>query len=225
MTDTQKSQCLHSAMHMCATGFNSCLNFTIVFSIGFLVSQKTWDYEEISNQIITLVKSNPTFSEFMLVFLSLQNISQVETISSTKACFLSVDICLDLMPWMLSTALQYSRRVISLPAWHTLALARCTLASSPQPCLPPKVLHTPLRPASHSLGKQKESKEFQGCILLQASWFPKIVTLFNTVHSEHFKLGILSVTEGWCLRFMFHGQWFLMKHHCLSLVPRQWHLT
>ena len=42
---------------MCATGFNSCLNFTIVFSIGFLVSQKTWEDEEIHNQINTLAKS------------------------------------------------------------------------------------------------------------------------------------------------------------------------
>lgn len=98
--------------------------------------------------------------EFTLLFLSLQNLSAVETISSIKACFLSLDTCLDIMLQVLSTALQFSRW-ISLPALHTLAPACCCLGRHPQPCLPWKVLNAPLRRAPTNLGSGKKAEDFR----------------------------------------------------------------
>lgn len=77
------------------------------------------------------------FKKFTLLFLSLQNISAAETTSSIKACFLSLDTCLDLVLQVLSTALQFSRRLNLLSkGLHPLAPACCCLGRDPQPFLP-----------------------------------------------------------------------------------------
>lgn len=144
---------------------------------------------------------------------------QLKPSPASRLVFLSLETCLDLMLQVLSTALQFSRRLIFFPALHT---ACCSLGRDPQPCLAWKVLHAPVTPLTWEVGrKQKVS----GMYTIPAGWSPRIVTLLNTVYSEYFKPGILSVTEGWCLCSMFHTQWFLLEHHCLSLVPQQWHLT
>lgn len=71
----------------------------------WVVSHRNWlSREAVESPLLEM------FKKFMLLFLSLQNISAVETISSTKACFLSLDTCLDFMLQVLSTALQFSWR-------------------------------------------------------------------------------------------------------------------